>query len=931
MEQKKKHVCLAVLGMFAFVFALSVHTSFAEELPSSDALLLASPFDDAASYPPDHPRWTIYPRPGTIFGTEDRVIYYYDFLIPLYFTEDSLLFFYPRYAFDDRGGYEWNLGLGYRYLIRNDSLLLGGNIFYDVRKSYTGKTYDQISVGAELFGEWFEGRVNVYFPLSDPKKIPEWRKSSFTSTGLDYYQGWEVPLSGVDYEVGFKLPCIEEKLETWVYVGGYHFDGKCIDPVHGMSARIEVYPSDFLRLNYEVRYDNRHHDEHYGEILLELPFSIENLVQGKNPFEDLGDVLPGSRTKEVRLYERIRKKRGVGLEKCCEKGSPEDIVELILRPCLDCQPSEVNISTTGIIYVNNANTSTNPSPDGSLENPYPTIGEAVTAANNSSRKIIFVFSGSGPYNEIVHLGSGIILWGQGYDPVGVGFPLDFPSVVGSSGPSIDVNHDWHIFDQRFGTINLAGSNIVMGFEVSTTSNWRGIFGEDVSNISIMHNLMHDINVGIYIQDRYGIYGESPCLVNHICIYDNYIDTSNDCTGNSNFRRNAYPIYLTGYVSDVLIRNNELISHLDLSRYGNSVATDTTGIVFHHYLNLFAGTPGDPPDCRPSYVDGLLITGNTINTSNYYGRLSGGISFNAGSLGGSKYINPSWWEYNESRVENFTITDNTIVAGVGEYSRGIRFGASRNGIISNNDITLTGNNTYSSGIRNDGYNEYGYGCLGSVEDITITENTITLSNTGSVAIGFDLRAHDADMDITNNTVVISSSLSNTISYPPTTHNYVPSYAHLPATPYAIGAALWGVGNTYYTTNYTFSGNTFSRVDGASSTDYGVCVTEWDDTTGISGHTTMGIAFDNNTIEGFETGVLLRPSLSTATGYLIDFGTGGLGSTGYNSITGFSGFAVDDNSGVGPGVTAQYNWWGGYPVIPGWFDGSVDYSNPLTTAP
>ena len=45
----------------------------------------------------------------------------YDFLVPLYADDESVLFFNPRYHIDDETNInraeEWNLGLGYRHMI----------------------------------------------------------------------------------------------------------------------------------------------------------------------------------------------------------------------------------------------------------------------------------------------------------------------------------------------------------------------------------------------------------------------------------------------------------------------------------------------------------------------------------------------------------------------------------------------------------------------------------------------------------------------------------------------------------------------------------------------------------------------------------------------------------------------------------------------
>ena len=117
----------------------------------------------------------------------------------------------------------------------------------------------------------------------------------------------EEPLTGFDYEAGVRIPWVSNYVETWAYAGGYHFFGRYVPDVNGVSARIEAMPTDFLTVNFEYRNDNVNHDEYYGEVAFEVPFSIENLVTGRNPFEGIGDVLTGSRTLKERMVEPVRR------------------------------------------------------------------------------------------------------------------------------------------------------------------------------------------------------------------------------------------------------------------------------------------------------------------------------------------------------------------------------------------------------------------------------------------------------------------------------------------------------------------------------------------------------------------------------------------------------------------------------------------------
>ena len=83
----------------------------------------------------DDSDWTIYFNPAVRFGTNDRVLYVLDFLVPLYRGEKNILFANTKFTPNDHDGWETNLGLGYRHLLFDDRVILGLNTFFDFRKT----------------------------------------------------------------------------------------------------------------------------------------------------------------------------------------------------------------------------------------------------------------------------------------------------------------------------------------------------------------------------------------------------------------------------------------------------------------------------------------------------------------------------------------------------------------------------------------------------------------------------------------------------------------------------------------------------------------------------------------------------------------------------------------------------------------------------
>ena len=538
------------------VFSASVIKAESTESISDDVALLGNVRTDVVSYAEGGSDWTIYFRPGIRFGTEDRVISYYDLLVPLYFTDKSVLFFNPRYSFDDRDGYEWNFGLGYRHLLFDDKVILGGNVFYDMRRSYTGKKYDQIGVGAEVLTEWVNGRVNGYISLSDPNTIASWKDWYFTNTGLAFSQGKEVPMSGVDYELGAKIPYISDYVETWVYAGGYNFSGSHSKNMNGFMARLEVIPTDFLKLNYEMRHDNVRDTEHYGEVSVEIPFSIDNLVSGKNPFEGIGSRFGGSRTMEERLYSQVRRDVDIKLGES-DYG----------RPTCMCSCQLGDTEYCDMVYVNNS--STTGIEDGSLENPYVTIGAAFSDPNVPACKV-FVFKGSGPYNENLTLPDGICLWGEGYDPYGMGF----------SGYSVVSGlQDGGWFN---GSVYLGNNVSLMGFNLQNRSdspNNPVVAGWGISNAIVSHNRIINNGNGLFLWN-----------CSNITFSDNSISLRNQPT----LSTNSYGIVAYGSNSNIDIIKNSISSYFTPP---SGAWADAGGIMF------LWGSP---------LADNINIVGNNIN-------------------------------------------------------------------------------------------------------------------------------------------------------------------------------------------------------------------------------------------------------------------------------------------------------------------------------
>jgi len=397
----KKRLVLSLSILVLMAWGVSAVGADNATKTSNDLALGPGAVRDTVSLTDEDPGFTIYFRPAVRFGTDDRTLFILDFLVPVYRGDKDIVFINTKFTPDTDDAWETNLGVGYRRLVLADKLVLGGNLFYDHRKTKYGSHFDQIGLGleamAELNGVGLSTRINYYQPLSKAK-LGEDFGYVFYGSGI-YTAGIEEPMTGFDYEAGVRIPWISDYVETWAYAGGYHFFGAHVPDVNGVSARIEAFPTAFLRLDFEFRNDSVNNDEYYGEVAFEVPFSIGNLVTGKNAFEGIGDMFAGSRTLKERMVEPVH--RDVDI-----------VVGTDYLSGLDAASGDGTLRE-GIIFV--SDTGSDSTGDGSFENPYYSLAAAETAAGSLGISTIHVMRGDGTGiagNDFDTI-DGLTVWGAG--------------------------------------------------------------------------------------------------------------------------------------------------------------------------------------------------------------------------------------------------------------------------------------------------------------------------------------------------------------------------------------------------------------------------------------------------------------------------------------------------------------------------------------
>jgi hypothetical protein len=657
-DERRRHTMTRIMrrALTCVVVGLFCLTLMVSGAPATDTPTKGSPLDtalvgglrtDVVSAVDGPSDFTIYFRPAVRFGTDNRTLYIMDFLVPFYQGEKNIVFFNPKFTPNDLDGWETNLGVGYRHLLFDDRLVLGANVFYDTRRTGWGTYWDQVGFGLEAMGEVnkyvaLTGRFNYYIPLTDPIASEGGLGGGYIFRDQGIYSlggSVEEALEGFDAELGFRVPYLSDYVETWVYGGGYHYGGKYIKDVDGYSLRLELIPTDFVRLNYEYREDRTNMGEHHGEVAVEVPFSIGNLIAGKNPFEGFGKRLSGSRTLKERMVEPVR--RDVDITVKIEEGAGVGAGGLVDEVVFVSEGGEAD-----------------PLADGTFEHPWGSFTEALADPRIVSGAAFTIHVINDNLGDMVVPGRDInvaylLLWGSGCP------------------------------HPRYGVI----SNMMAGAPTISSANGIGLTGNDMEACGLyFENIPGDDGIGVYGDRAY---------VHHNSFFNTWrgvdVDGGNDAVV-------AYNTMLTG-THGVLVDSGASGTRI----FGNTIDDFDDGVeVLNGSTNLtITGNFFGTTTSVVNGVDLQDIPGPVFIGSNYINASGRGITSNSACSGsitvaGNPFISP------EVRLEGFddvTFTTNTLTSSTGD---GLYLNAPTSGhldaLVSGNTITVTGGSVRSVQLR-----------------------------------------------------------------------------------------------------------------------------------------------------------------------------------------------------------------------------------------
>lgn len=944
-------------GLLLFILCLQLAIGFslasdiAKKLEPSKAAR-----KDSSSYPSKV-------RFGAYGSTEDRSIFYVDYLLPFYYSQDrqTILFVNPKQSwFGPHYSDELNIGSGIRHIF-DDKFILGLHTFYDKKYSEKNKLYSQVGYGFEFLSYPFDFRFNYYDPHTKAKVVDSGTggyKLGSLSLIQDSTKTYEEPLEGYDFEFG--CPIIPKQLNTRVYLGGFLFNSRMAKDYNGFRARTETNLNKWLTIDNTFNYWGNGETEFIGGFRVTIPLEWKRTLAGK----DLSKTAPHDTYIKERLLERVVRDIDV------QARSTPAVTE------------SVAVSDVNIIYVDNRNTVAG---DGTLENPYQTIDDALLDSRYVGQggivKHIYIFKGD---SDVTHysgnyiLADDTVIWGSN-------------STLGYSGlsilglPVIDGNGIDRVF-------TLGNDNTIAG--VTVTNGTDGIYAENKTGGTIRENtISNNSNYGIYIDNQnnnisdWAIEGNTiednsndGIYIRNYAAYDGNTATMSGFTisGNTIAGNNGSGIYLRNYgyyyaaatMEDWTIQNNIIE---DNSSYGiemRNEAYDTAGTadmdVFTVSDNTFTNNTNAgmyiynyADNSGSSDMSGFTIRDNTVTGSgnNDYGIYMENIADSATSTmsdftidgntltGGATYYYPYSYSQTGIYIHNsasndgtaeitseFNITGNTISDyqddGIYIYNR------SSNGYYTAtlSGFTVSGNTIQDNGGNGIYIRNYASSGTADVTDFTIQDNDI-LNNEES---GIELYNNDGtaqNLDILDNTI------QNNDQY---------------------GIYLENNGGTF--TDFTLENNTIQdngsngNYDGIYLyTDNGADIFTFRENT-ITGNTRNGInlqlqggnvsdfTFDGNTItgnpgSGYDCGIYIYNNSSYVSGF--DF-TGNTISdninadgiyirqynTGYSSMSDFtfSGNTIQNNGGNGVYIyNSYYGYYGSGTVSDFSFSGNTITGN------
>lgn len=596
----------AWLGLFTFFclpLTLLASTQETAPAPQSENVQadVAELFGDAGWFGRYHPHFGYRYQAGDTIGRIGGLSSFDGFL-PLFEGEDSnsLFFLDARLLIDsDSTNLGSNVGFGARRYLPEWEHTVGAYIYHDTRNAGYAN-FSQVSGGAELIGDFWEGRLNWYVPTGTRRK--QWG-SSLSGTGNYYFSGhylyggtltrfYQAAMTGVDMEAGRRV-LTGFNTDVRAFAGWYHFQAQGSQQAWGWKSRIESRINDQVALNLSVQNDRVFDTTVNFSVSFQWP-SITGLKNG--PRMDL--------TARDRLGESPERLRAIVVDNQ-EHASASNT--LIRNPATGNPYYFMHVAAGG-------------NSDGSYEDPYETL----TKAFNNPR---------------TQAGELIVFDHRGTSETG-DFTLAPGTQVMSSGPAQFINTQFGqqllpgsntgLFPQINGSFTMNDRTLLSGFRIVTTDESLSISADGAQQITITHNtITNDANNGIFLKNASDIFIRNNTLQaidddmieivdssGQIVIADNTLRSLASDAGPAVFG-DAISISVNND-SEIDIDRNTITSEVQGSDYGINITANAGDITTRIRDNIITGFDF-------SLAGGIKYQGNSTGTA--HTTISGNTIFN----------------------------------------------------------------------------------------------------------------------------------------------------------------------------------------------------------------------------------------------------------------------------------------------------------------
>ena len=440
-------------------------------------------------------------------------------MIPLIEDPDrGLVFSDIRLLVSNQSAVGANLGIGRRVYSKKLNRTFGLLAYWDMRDTGNHK-FQQLSLGFETLGEYIDFRTNVYIPdiADDKMQLP----NRFAGFEL-LIDRTEAAMTGMDLEVGTSFLQFE-KVRTRSYIGCYYFTASGSPSIWGWKSRSEVDIGDAVSISVSVQ-----EDDLFGTTV-NLGFAFRTLAAIRPP-------------KPAPPYPPVRSFRRPG-EEVARTAVWRRLGEPVARfPNIVVHTQEtvavdpLTGGPLGFLHVAPGGSS-----DGSFEDPYATLAEALSDSA-AATSVIYTPRG-GDFSEDIVLVDGTSLLSNG--------PLQ--RVATQLGDQVlpFSGADTSLLDlpQITGTVTLASNSLLSGFDIEgsvtatgiadaqfTSSHIRNAAATGISLVNSQAITLSSLTVADATNDAISLSGGSDATLSDLAITNAglagvRIDDSNATLGN----------------------------------------------------------------------------------------------------------------------------------------------------------------------------------------------------------------------------------------------------------------------------------------------------------------------------------------------------------------------------------------------------------------